>query len=154
MPACFSEQGGSQDEAARRRGKWPEKSVTYLTKMQERKRFIAEFARRLREARPGERVYMRVGDVFKDADIYSLDEWWPLAGLLSSVTMTDAKIRADDPSASCRNGYKPPDIVSAAPENINKCRCQMLKMPAAMAMCLTRLVDDRPGGHGSFDYRV
>jgi hypothetical protein len=49
--------------------------VTYLTKMQERKRFIAEFAQRLREARPGERVYMRVGDVFKDADIYSLDEW-------------------------------------------------------------------------------
>ena len=49
--------------------------MTYLTKMQERKRFIAEFARRLREARPGERVYMRVGEVFKDADIYSLDEW-------------------------------------------------------------------------------
>jgi hypothetical protein len=49
--------------------------VAYLTKMQERKRFIAEFARRLGEARPGERVYMRVGDVFKDADIYSLDEW-------------------------------------------------------------------------------
>ena len=49
--------------------------MNYLTKMQERKRFIAEFARRLREARPGERVYMRVGDVFKDADIYSLDEW-------------------------------------------------------------------------------
>jgi hypothetical protein len=49
--------------------------VTYLTKMQERKRFIAEFARRLGEARPGERIYMRVGDVFKDADIYSLDEW-------------------------------------------------------------------------------
>jgi hypothetical protein len=39
--------------------------VTYLTKMQERKRFIAEFARRLREARPGERVYMRVGDVLE-----------------------------------------------------------------------------------------
>ena len=49
--------------------------MTYFTKMQERKRFIAEFARRLREARPGERVYLRVGDVFKDADIYSLDEW-------------------------------------------------------------------------------
>jgi hypothetical protein len=47
--------------------------------MQERKRFIAEFARRLREARPGERVYMRVGDVFKDADIYNLDEWRPAA---------------------------------------------------------------------------
>jgi hypothetical protein len=49
--------------------------MTYLTKIQERKRFIAEFARRLREARPGERVYMRVSDVFKDADIYNLDEW-------------------------------------------------------------------------------
>ena len=95
--------------------------MTYLTKMQERKRFIAEFARRLREARPGERVYMRVGDVFKDADIYSLDEWWPLAGLLSSVTMTDAKIRADDPSASCRNGYKPPKIWSLRRRKHNKC---------------------------------
>jgi hypothetical protein len=40
-----------------------------LTKMQERKRFIAEFARCLREARPGERVYMRVGDVFKDLQL-------------------------------------------------------------------------------------
>jgi len=61
---------------AKRRGISPtSRPVTYLTKMQERKRFIAEFARRLREARPGERVYMRVGDVFKDADIYSLDEW-------------------------------------------------------------------------------
>ena len=39
--------------------------MTYLTKMQERKRFIAEFARRLREARPGERVHMRVGDVLE-----------------------------------------------------------------------------------------
>jgi len=49
--------------------------MTYVTKMQERKRFIAEFVRRLREAPPGQRVYMRVGDVFKDADIYSLDDW-------------------------------------------------------------------------------
>ena len=49
--------------------------MTYLTKKQERKRFFAEFLRRLREACPGERVNMRVGDVFKDADIYSLDEW-------------------------------------------------------------------------------
>lgn len=49
--------------------------MTYLTKMQERKRFIAEFVRRLREAPPGQRVYMRVGDVFKDADIHNLDEW-------------------------------------------------------------------------------
>ena len=44
---------------AKRRGISPtSRPVTYLTKMQERKRFIAEFARRLREAR-----------------IYSLDEW-------------------------------------------------------------------------------
>jgi hypothetical protein len=64
--------------------------------MQERKRFIAEFARRLREAPPGERVHMRVGDVFKDADIYSLDEWRRLAGRPSSVTMMAAKIRADE----------------------------------------------------------
>ena len=64
---------------AKRRGISPtSRPVTYLTKMQERKRFIAEFARRLREARPGERVYMRVGK------------------LLSSVTMMDPKIRADD----------------------------------------------------------
>jgi hypothetical protein len=42
----------------------------------------------------------------------------PLAGLLSSVTMMDAKIRADDPSASCRDRYKPPDMVSAAPKTL------------------------------------
>ena len=39
-----------------------------------RDRFIAEFLRRLREAPPGTRVYMRVGDVFKDADVVSIDE--------------------------------------------------------------------------------
>ena len=48
--------------------------MTYLTKKQERERFIAEFLRRLREAPPGMRVYMRVGDVFKDADVVSIDE--------------------------------------------------------------------------------
>ena len=48
--------------------------MAYLTKKQERKRFIAEFVRRLREAPPGIRVYMRVGDVFKDADVVSIDE--------------------------------------------------------------------------------
>jgi hypothetical protein len=46
--------------------------MAYLTKKQERERFIAEFSRRLREA--GTRVYMRVGDVFKDADVVSIDE--------------------------------------------------------------------------------
>jgi hypothetical protein len=49
-------------------------SMAYLTKKQERERFIDEFLRRLREAPPGTRVYMRVGDVFKDADVVSIDE--------------------------------------------------------------------------------
>ena len=48
--------------------------MAYLTKKQERELFIAEFSRRLREAPPGMRVYMRVGDVFKDADVVSIDE--------------------------------------------------------------------------------
>ena len=48
--------------------------MAYLTKKQERERFLAEFLRRLREAPPGTRVYMRVGDVFKDADVVSIDD--------------------------------------------------------------------------------
>ena len=48
--------------------------MAYLTKKQERERFLAEFTRRLLEAPPGTRVYMRVGDVFKDADVVSIDE--------------------------------------------------------------------------------
>jgi hypothetical protein len=48
--------------------------MAYLTKKQERERFIAEFSRHLGEAPPGTRVYMRVGDVFKDADVISIDE--------------------------------------------------------------------------------
>ena len=54
-----------------------------LTKQQERALFIAEFVRRLRAAAPGERVYMRVGDLFKDADVIDLVDWqaagqrWP-----------------------------------------------------------------------------
>jgi hypothetical protein len=48
--------------------------VAYETKEQQRERFIAEFLRCLREAPPGTRVYMRVGDVFKDADVVSIDE--------------------------------------------------------------------------------
>ncbi len=46
-----------------------------LTKQQERALFIAEFARRLRAAAPGERVYMRVGDVLRDADVIDLEAW-------------------------------------------------------------------------------
>ena len=48
--------------------------MAYLTKKQERELFIEEFLRRLREAPPGTRVYMRVGDVFKDADVVGIDE--------------------------------------------------------------------------------
>jgi hypothetical protein len=46
-----------------------------LTKERERALFIAEFLRRLREAAHGERVYMRVGDMFKDGDVIDLNEW-------------------------------------------------------------------------------
>jgi hypothetical protein len=48
--------------------------MAYLTKKQERELFVEEFLRRLREAPPGTRVYMRVGDVFRDADVVSIDE--------------------------------------------------------------------------------
>ena len=48
--------------------------MAYLTKKQQRELFIDEFWRRLREAPPGTRVYMRVGDVFRDADVVSIDE--------------------------------------------------------------------------------
>ncbi len=48
--------------------------MAYLTKKQEREQFLTEILRRLREAPPGTRVYMRVGDVFKDADVVSIDE--------------------------------------------------------------------------------
>ena len=63
------------DEAALRRPQMTgEIPMAYLTKKQEREQFLAEFLRRLREAPPGTRVYMRVGDVFKDADVVSIDE--------------------------------------------------------------------------------
>ena len=48
--------------------------MVYLTKKQQREMFIDEFLQRLREAPPGTRVYMRVGDVFRDADVVSIDE--------------------------------------------------------------------------------
>jgi len=48
--------------------------MAYLTKKQQRELFIDEFLRCLREAPPGTRVYMRVGDVFRDADVVSIDE--------------------------------------------------------------------------------
>jgi hypothetical protein len=38
--------------------------MTYETKEQQRERFLAEFLQRIREAPPGIRVYMAVGDMF------------------------------------------------------------------------------------------
>ena len=49
-------------------------TMTHLTKKQLQEQFIEEFLRRLRGAPPGERVYMRVGDLFKLADVHSIDE--------------------------------------------------------------------------------
>ena len=49
--------------------------MTYETKKQKREQFLAEFLRRLRDPPAGTRVYMPVGDVFKDADIQNFDEW-------------------------------------------------------------------------------
>ena len=57
------------------------------------------------------------------------------------------------PKPSQFERHRPPDMVSAAPKNIDKCRCQMLKMAAAMAIFKLRLVDDCPGVHGPSGYR-
>ncbi len=62
--------------------------MIYLTKMQEREQFLAEFLQRLREAPPGTRVYMRAGDAFRDADVVSIDEL--------RATREAALIRDDD----------------------------------------------------------
>jgi hypothetical protein len=75
MPACFSEQGGSR----RRGGAFApqltgEIIMTYETKEQQKERFLAEFLQRVREAPPGTRVYMAVGDLFKDADVHNIEE--------------------------------------------------------------------------------
>ena len=48
--------------------------MTYETKEQQRERFLAGFLQRVREAPPGTRVYMAVGDLFKDADIHNIEE--------------------------------------------------------------------------------
>jgi hypothetical protein len=48
--------------------------VTRTTEKQQQERFIEEFLRRFREAPAGERVYMRVGDLFNPADVHSIDD--------------------------------------------------------------------------------
>jgi hypothetical protein len=47
--------------------------MTNLTKKELQDRFLTEFLRRLREAPPGTRVYMATGDLFKDAEVRSLE---------------------------------------------------------------------------------
>ena len=59
-----------------------------LTKKQLQEQFIDEFLRRLREAPEGERVYMRVGDLFRPADVRSIDE--------ARVARRAAVVRDDD----------------------------------------------------------
>ena len=76
--------------------------MTYETKTLQRERFLAEFLRRLREAPPGTRVYMRVGDVFRDADVVSIDEL--------RAARRAAVIRDDGDEVSHRGEREPADV--------------------------------------------
>jgi hypothetical protein len=76
MPACFSEQGGSQRRGGASSPQITgEANVAYLTKKQLQERFVAELLRRLHETPPGTRTYMRVGDLFNLADVHSIADW-------------------------------------------------------------------------------
>jgi len=48
--------------------------MTRLTKKQRQQLFLEEFLRRTREAPPGERVYLAVGDLFEAAEVHDLEE--------------------------------------------------------------------------------
>jgi hypothetical protein len=48
--------------------------VTHLSKKQRQERLMEEFLRRIREASPGERVYMAVDDLFEAAEVHDLNE--------------------------------------------------------------------------------
>lgn len=48
--------------------------MTRLTKKQRQQLFLEEFLRRVREAPPGERVYVAVGDLFEAAEVHDLNE--------------------------------------------------------------------------------
>jgi hypothetical protein len=96
MPACVSAQGGSPDEAALSAPQMTgETTMPYETKKQQRGRVLTEFLRRLREAPPGTRVYMPVGDVFKDADVHGLDEW------RAAVVRDDDVVGGDEEKDGC-----------------------------------------------------
>jgi UDP-2,3-diacylglucosamine pyrophosphatase LpxH len=48
--------------------------MAHLSKKQRQERLMEEFLRRIREASPGERVYMAVGDLFEAAEVHDLNE--------------------------------------------------------------------------------
>ena len=48
--------------------------MAHLSKKQRQERLMEEFLRRIREAPPGERVYMAVGDLFEAAEVHDLNE--------------------------------------------------------------------------------
>ena len=62
-------------ETAHFRGIRGKPSGEHMTKSELQQQFIAEFARLLREAPAGMRVYMRVGDLFKPAEVFNLENW-------------------------------------------------------------------------------
>ena len=62
--------------------------MTRLTKKQRQQLFLEEFLRRVREAPPGERVYMAVGDLFEAAEVQDLDE--------ARTARRDAAVRDDE----------------------------------------------------------
>jgi hypothetical protein len=48
--------------------------MAHLTKKQQQERLIEAFLQRIRQAAPGERVYMAVGDLFQAAEVHSLSD--------------------------------------------------------------------------------
>ena len=48
--------------------------MAHLSKKQRQERLMEEFLRRIREASPGERVYMAVGDLFEAAEVHDLEQ--------------------------------------------------------------------------------
>jgi hypothetical protein len=48
--------------------------MAHMTKKQRQELLIEAFLRRMREAAPGERVYMAVGDLFEAAEVHDLGE--------------------------------------------------------------------------------
>jgi hypothetical protein len=65
--------------------------MAFETKKQLQEQFVEEFLRRLREAPAGTRVYMRVGDLFKSADVHSLDEVRAARGAAAARDHNDDK---------------------------------------------------------------